>query len=210
MSSNINLNQVLPRNVLVSGTATVCFTGPRPKDLFGYSKDPYYPLVDFLTDLVLDLNQQGVGRFISGGAQGFDQLAFWSVNRAKTSASGITNDVYVPFPFQAVRWRDEGLFGQREYNLMLRLADTVKTLSADPDPDDFRQAVQKLHARNHAMVADSDLVVALLVEGHNTDWANAKGGTAECVRHARANNVPVLAIICDKSNPASGFTTRFL
>lgn len=195
--SNINLNQILSRDVLVSGTAAACFTGSRPKDLHGYDHDAYLPLVDFLTDLILDLNQQGVGRFISGGAQGFDQLAFWSVNRAKAASPDITNDVYVPFPFQAVRWRDEGLFGQKEYNLMLSKADRVRTLSDDPDPDDFRQAVQKLHARNHAMVDDSNLVVALLVTGYNDDWRHSKGGTAECVRYAMSRNKPVLALRYD-------------
>lgn len=195
--SNINLNQILPRDVLVSGTAVACFTGARPKDLHGYEHDAYLPLVEFLTDLVLDLNEQGVGRFISGGAQGFDQLAFWSVNRAKNAAPELINDVYVPFPFQAVRWRDEGLFGQKEYQLMLRKADTVKTVSTDPDPDNFYEAVQKLHGRNHAMVADSDMVVALLVIGHNEDWRNAKGGTAECIRHARSRSKPVLGVYYD-------------
>lgn len=209
MSSNINLAALFPRADLVSGSLTACFTGCRPKDLFGYEKDPYWPLVEYLTDLILDLHQQGVGRFISGGAQGFDQLAFWSVNRARSAAPDIINNVYVPFPAQPSRWRPTGLFSQAEYNLMLRNADHVRILADDPDPNEFYQAVQRLHSRNHTMVADSDLVIALLVEGHNTDWQNTKGGTAECVRHARSQNVPVLAVVYTP-NAAQPFHTQLL
>lgn len=188
---------------------TACFTGCRPKDLFGYEKGPYWPLVKCLTDIVLDLHRQGVDRFISGGAQGFDQLAFWSVDRAKKNETGIINDVYVPFPAQPSRWKRTGLFSQTEYGLMLGKADHVRTLADDPDPAEFYQAVQRLHGRNHAMVADSDLVIALLVEGHNTNWQTAKGGTAECVRYARSQNVPVLAVVY-APNAAQPFQTKLL
>lgn len=192
--SDINLHQILLRAVLVSGTATACFTGCRPKALHSYEHDKYLCLVSMLIGLVLDLNQQGVGRFISGGAQGFDQLAFWSVNRAKVAAPDMLNDVYIPFPAQPCRWKEDGLFSRSEYQLMLRKANTVKTLSDDPDPNNFYQLVQKLHDRNHAMVDDSDMVIALLVVGYNDDWRSSKGGTAECIQYAVANHKPVLGV----------------
>ena len=62
---------------------TLCFTGRRPKDLFGYDKDKYYPIVDKLELILEDFYLQGFKKYISGGAQGFDQLSFWAVNRLK-------------------------------------------------------------------------------------------------------------------------------
>lgn len=177
-----------------------CFTGCRPKDLWGYDKTPYVPLHAYMTNLLESLSFQGVRRFISGGAQGFDQLAFWAVNAVGCRGrSRVENHVYVPFPAQPSRWSADGLFGRAEYALMLSRADGVKYVSPNPDPSDFHMAVAAMHARNHAMVADSDLVVALLVKGHNDDWAHAKGGTAETVRYAMAKRVPVLAITVDRA-----------
>lgn len=43
------------------------------------------------------------------------------------------------------------------------------------------------------MVKDSNLVIALLA-GRSRDWENSSGGTAECVRYARSQGCPVLAI----------------
>lgn len=85
------------------------------------------------------------------------------------------------------------MFGRKEYMLMRRRANITRIVSPNPAPDDSRAAVKALHERNHAMVKDSDLVIALLA-GRSLDWENSSGGTAECVRYARAQNRPVFAI----------------
>ena len=60
---------------------TACFTGPRPKNLFGYDDDEAYKYLLAVTKEVVDLfYYYGYRYFISGGAQGFDQIAFWAVN----------------------------------------------------------------------------------------------------------------------------------
>ena len=133
--------------------------------------------------------------FISGGAQGFDQLAFWAVEKAKRlhPELNIGNILYIPFENQPFRWSPDGMFGRKEYMLMRRRANITRIVSPNPAPDDSRVAVKALHERNHAMVKDSDLVIALLA-GRSLDWENSSGGTAECVRYARAQNRPVFAI----------------
>lgn len=196
--------------VFLSGKRlTACFTGPRPKNLHGYgSKEPYKPIVDFTESICRQVADAGVARFISGGAQGFDQLAFWAVDRMRKDRPEIENAVYVPFPKQPSRWMETELFGQRQYRLMLRLATECRVLA--DDPVETYESVRLLHARNHAMVADSDFVIALLAD-RSLDWRNSKGGTAECVRHARKCNKPVLAIeYRPKNRPGDTFHVNWI
>ena len=67
-----------------SKTKTVCFTEHRPKGIiadrpYDESNRPVYQkIVDGLTVSIERLIEQGYTNFISGGAQGFDQLAFWA------------------------------------------------------------------------------------------------------------------------------------
>lgn len=79
-----------------------CFTGRRPKDLYGYDKNLYIPMVDALKRDILMLHQKyNMSTFITGGAQGFDQLAFWAVNALKRDMGlNIRNIIYVPFKGQ--------------------------------------------------------------------------------------------------------------
>lgn len=164
---------------------TVCFTGKRPKDLFGYEKGRYTALVDRLTQECVRLAGQGYGLFISGGAQGADQLAFWAVDKAKRQEPKIQNAVFRPFDGQENRWAQDGLFGQKEYRLMLRRADVVITCSDRPDPAEGMGGVVKMmNLRNHAMVDASGLVFGIC-RGNPWD-GSCKGGTAECLKYAAA------------------------
>lgn len=182
--------------------SSVCFTGHRPKDLHGYVQKPYMPLVNYIIALCARLNSQlGVETFISGGAQGFDQMAFWAIENLKKQAL-VKNKVYIPFSKQPSRWKATGLFSQAEHSLMLSRADEVRIIANDPA--DFPATVQALHGRNHAMVADSDIVIALLAP-KAWNWETAKGGTAECVRYARKAGKPVIAV---KYDPAAARVTE--
>ncbi len=190
------------------GGLAVCFTGPRPKNLHGYVRAPYRPIVDVTEQVCRELVGLGAKRFISGGAQGFDQLAFWAVERLRKDTPDVANEVYVPFAKQPSIWASEGVFGQREYRLMLSKATGHKVLAADPVTKG--ETVARLHGRNHAMVADADLVVALL-SGRSLDWQNGSGGTAECVRYARSVNKPVLAVSYrPELDPADRFSVAWI
>ena len=80
-----------------SKTKTVCFTEHRPKGIiadrpYDESNRPVYQkIVDGLTVSIERLIEQGYTNFISGGAQGFDQLAFWAVNIIKARRPEIQN-----------------------------------------------------------------------------------------------------------------------
>lgn len=152
----------------------ICFTGPRPNQLFGYeSLIPYEEQI--ITPLMKCLEQYHGAKFITGGAQGFDMCAFWAARRLHEYTS-----VYVPFEGQASRWSEYGVFGQADYFRMLELADEVQMLSGIPRGDDVGRL---LHVRNQMMVNDSDFVIALL-HGRSERWESASGGTSSCVRYA--------------------------
>lgn len=117
------------------------------------------------------------------GAQGFDQLAFWAINIVKEKGYDIKNIVYVPFKGQELRWSEYGLFSQREYRLMLKLADEVVYLY-NIDAKDYKSVVKALYGRNHAMCNDVDLVIGLYKDlSFRTE---RKSGTAECLRYAES------------------------
>lgn len=182
---------MLPDFDLTKIGETACFTGPRPKNLFGYYDSmAYAKIMDRVGAIIPMLVQAGTKTFISGGAQGFDQLAFHTVE-CYGRKLGVENVVYVPFLGQETRWAETGLFGQAQYRQMLDKASYVRTLSDTP-PKDYWDAPRMLHERNHAMVEDSDYVIALLAD-RSLDWRTAKGGTAECVRYAVSKCKPVLA-----------------
>ena len=109
----------------------MCFTGRRPKDLFGYQKDKYISLVNKLVTELEKFYLEGFDIFITGGAQGFDQLAFWAVNKLKQKGYPVKNIVYIPFLKQELKWLEKGLFSQSEYRLMLKMADEIKICSPD-------------------------------------------------------------------------------
>lgn len=166
---------------------TMCFTGRRPKDLFGYVKENYVPLVNKLTDeLIQFYKEQGFDTFITGGAQGFDQLAFWAVDRMKRQGYMVKNIVYAPFKKQENKWLKNGLFSQSEYQLMLSRADEVRYCDAEIDVliASKWKINTALHSRNHDMVNSSILVFGLY-PGFAWLEENCVGGTAECLRYAK-------------------------
>lgn len=69
--------------MMSSTQKAVCFTGRRPKDLVGYRREGYIELVDYLKNYIRDNLYPHHTTYISGGAQGFDQLAFWAVEKLR-------------------------------------------------------------------------------------------------------------------------------
>lgn len=174
-------------------TKTVCFTGHRPKDIIKTnpydetSRNQYQKLVDYTVTRINALIDQGYINFISGGAQGFDQLAFWAVNKAKKDHPDIQNIVYIPFIGQESRWAKTGLFSQHEYQLMLNRADDTYVCSDNIDTTDYKATIKALFHRNECMVNDSSYVLGLYYKSEK-ELLYGKGGTASCLRYARNNN----------------------
>jgi hypothetical protein len=174
---------------------TLCFTGHRPNKLAGYDKTAYN---DFVNDLAISLEAyvvyKGINTFISGGAQGFDQLAFWAVNKLKQNHPewAIKNIVYVPFVGQESRWSKFGLFSQAEYQQMLNTADEIHICYPDVKPNnDFSIIRNALMGRNEQMVDSSCRVLAMYSQDEDANNKLTPGGTAECVKYAVAKNMPV-------------------
>lgn len=170
---------------------TIAFTGRRPKDLVGYDYNKYREFVKELTALLATTYGDNT-TFITGGAQGFDQLAFWAVNCVKKEHPkwhNIKNVVYVPFKGQESRWAKTGDFSQEDYRKMLRFADEVKYLNDSLSK--YSDIVKALHSRNHAMIDDCDKLVALYP---SDDWKTSKGGTAEAMRYADSIGKEIMQI----------------
>ena len=71
----------------IKSSGTVCFTGHRPKSIFQINpyaearRKDYQAIVDRIADFVCSMYNKGFIKYISGGAQGFDQLAFWALHK---------------------------------------------------------------------------------------------------------------------------------
>ena len=167
---------------------TMCFTGRRPKDLCGYDVTKYSEFVSDLVKLLYEefYQKRNIRRFISGAAQGFDQLAFWAVERMKKlyGCKDVQNIVFVAFEHQEIRWAKSGCFSQAEYGLMLRQADQVMVVCND-------NTIESLFTRNHAMCDCSDCCLGLYPDD---TWRYSRGGTAECLRYAVRQSMEVLCL----------------
>ena len=170
---------------------TACFTGGRPKSLYkdkpynDIHKQDYLIMAHNVAAFLESLYQNDIRRFISGGAQGFDSIAFSAVQILKRSHPDVENVVYIPFNHQDNRWAETGLFSKQAYHKMLGLADNVivcaPTFDASNEP--FGKVARKLMERNEAMVNDSCVIVG---QYPNDSWtlSSTKGGTANCLRYA--------------------------
>lgn len=190
---------------------SLCFTGQRPKDLMPDSKKAYYmaSYAKFRKDLALYLDGMyaaGYRTFISGGAQGFDQIAFWAVDDLKAVHPDIRNVVYLPFKGQERKWLPYGDFGPNDYKRMVEKADNVVWTSEvqgiQVDLETGRNISRAMDQRNHAMVDDADIVIALYKDPNGVDPAKRGSGTNNCMLYARNTGVPVYQIVYD--NDAAG------
>lgn len=167
-----------PKSIFGDGVVSMCFTGRRLKDLCGYEKSKYDGFVRELTDIIYNefYMKRNVRRFVTGGAQGFDQMAFWAIERMKKMyhLKDVENIVYVPFEGQESRWAKKGVFSQAEYWQMIMHADRVFVICEESN-------INALFIRNEVMCDSTDLVLALYPD---EGWRNAKGGTASCMRYA--------------------------
>lgn len=164
---------------------TVCFTGHRPNKLgncYSLTGDQSKYIKSKLEAVLIDLiEDEGIERFISGGAIGLDQIAFWTVRSLKkTYYPNLKNIVAVPFKNQASKWNDRET--QTWYKKMLDVADDIVYVDelleysmSGVGIGDYH--VAKMQKRNEYMVDQSRIVVAV--------WDGTKGGTGNCVKYAR-------------------------
>jgi uncharacterized phage-like protein YoqJ len=125
------------------------------------------------------IKEECAKRFISGGALGTDQCAFWCVHIMKQKYPDIKNIVAIPFKNQDKVWTLEQ---KQWYQKMLRLADEVINVEEiekykvnDNTPlGEFSAA--KMQKRNEYMVDNSSKMIAV--------FDGSKGGTANCVKYA--------------------------
>ena len=170
---------------------TVMFTGRRPKDLYGY-KDilAYQKLNAAIAHVVIDLVKKGATRFVSGGAQGTDQVAFWAVNSVKKRYPHIQNNVAI-IENQSSVWHKDDLFGQDAFDQMLKAADSIDVLLYKTFDTD--SAGTLLNLRNHVMVKQSDVVIGIW--DANLDFKTAKhSGTANTLIRAQQRGLALILI----------------
>lgn len=172
--------------------STACFTGRRPKGLWGYKpeRNEYGILKSIVKDKVASLVRRGYRRFITGGAQGFDQVAFLAVHEFKMRHPEIPveNVLYVPCREQDKKWAETGYFGKADYKQMLKLATDIVYVHYRP-----YESAKDLMDRNHAMVDASSVCVALWPEGEDFHAAT-RSGTAECMRYAEQKGLSIEVI----------------
>lgn len=161
---------------------TVCFTGRRPKYLFGYNDDKsYLRLMSYMYNIVKNAYNKGYRNFITGGARGFDQLMFRVVNKLKKDNpdTDIKNILYLPCKEQSSKWGKEGLFGSDNYDKMLKAADDIYYVS-----DTYTNTC--LMDRNRAMIDNSSLVIALYDDEnwYNEERLRNTSGTLNALNYA--------------------------
>lgn len=180
---------VFPARRVPADAPTLTFTGHRPDKLAGYDRAAYRDFTEQLADLLFEnYYEHGYRRFITGGAQGFDQLAFWAVEKMKKAHSlkDVENVLYVPFSGQDRRWKETGTFSRDDYRKMRKFADREVVLV--PCATTKGEVVAALMGRNREMVNASDRVLALC---NSDSWREDSGGTAACMRYAESKHVPI-------------------
>lgn len=172
-------------------TLSCCFTGYRPHKFpfpFDGGDAQYLEMENRLTDAIFSLPQEGVIRFYTGAAMGFDLLAAETVLlcRQALGKGAVELICVIPFPEQAAAFPEEW---KERYGRVLTAADRVITLS-----DAYARGCYQ--RRNEYMVDHSDLVV--------TWYDGQSGGTRNTLFYARRQNRRILNL-CEKGlNEYSG------
>lgn len=146
---------------------TCCFTGHRVIE--GSVEELRQKLSDTLDELIL----QGVTRFISGGALGFDMLAA-EVVMEKRKANSIFLEIAVPCLNQEKKWNEAQ---KRRYKKILDNSDAVTVLSQ-------KYVTGCMHARNKYMVDKAQVVVSY--------YRGRSGGTQATYLYAQDMNKKII------------------
>jgi uncharacterized phage-like protein YoqJ len=142
-------------------------TGHGPNKLGGYGADIAHRMVKIAGEYIEELDPDVI---ISGMAIGWDQAIVAAAMQQSREWWA-----YVPFVGQEKAWPDKA---QKLYQRLLESAHLVKICS----PGTYLP--EKMQLRNETMVDAADKMLAL--------WNGASGGTANCLRYAEAQGVPVV------------------
>ncbi len=170
-------------------TCACCFTGHRPSKMFGYDlSNPNYQVVAKKVRQHAEyLFEHGISIFISGGALGFDTVAFFAIESLKKKYPNheIKNILAIPFANQHDAWKNP--VDLDRYERMKSLADEIVYVDELPDYNAIGVNA-KLNKRNHYMVDKSMYVIAY--------WnGEKKGGTYNCLKYAeKQENVKIINI----------------
>lgn len=156
----------------------IAMTGQRPQSLDGdytYKSEMWRFIDDELERTFQKINPK---RVITGMALGVDTVAAEVAFRM-----GIPFTAAVPFVGQEKNWSSEQ---QQRYRELLNVASDIEIVCKEPDfyAKDFQK-------RNEWMVDNADIVVAV---SNRNDGKLMKGGTANCIRYAFKQEVPVYHI----------------
>lgn len=198
---NINVMTDKEYNDLVSEynkiQKTMSFTGHRPDKLGGYSTNTtHFIKNETMKKLRLEvqdileyyINEKGVENFITGGALGVDQLAFWVVLDLKRKYPHIKNTLAIPFDGVEGRWRK---IDKDWYYKMFKYADDVIYVENRKDyevnEDDKRLRVIKLMQKSNEYMIDYSYYTLAVYD-------NTKGGTRNCLNYAKKMNREIVVI----------------
>lgn len=173
----------------INPSQTVCFTGPLPRNLYGYDSNAYSPILHELKNIIIKLHEhEGFTNFITGGAQGIDQLAFWAVNQIKTDHHlPLQNIVFLPFTNFNKRWKKTGLFSKSEFNTLLLHADQQYYISSQENAASYL-------ARNRAMVDSSTIIIGVYPNDEWTNGDRTDPGTAYTLKYGVQQNKHVIVL----------------
>lgn len=170
---------------MMNENVTISVTGHRPVYLFGYESKEYSNLFNSIKEVFSKvLTTCNTLSVITGGAQGVDQVAFWSAYMLKTETGRVYTKVAIPFKGQEKSWKEKGTFGRLEYSTMLQNADNVVFLA-----NEYRSPRQYT-IRDMYMVNNSDMLLSVL----NPDNANTKSGTKLTTDYALSKGIPVISL----------------
>lgn len=198
----VRMGQKEKRVVVEEGQMVVGFTGHRPDKLFG-SYDLENPKVRVLKEKLekelVELIEKGATVFVSGGALGFDQVAFMTVHGLKEKYPGIKNILAIPFEKQAKAWRSKKDVAR--YEKMKEKADEVVYVDCvdgykpkgSVEAGDYSAA--KMQLRNQYMVDKSNVIIAA--------WDGSSGGTKNCVDYAKKEKKDIIRL-----DPLSNFDKK--
>lgn len=163
---------------------TVAFTGHRPNKLGGYGDTVTAgklraTLLHVLNRLDRHTDPSEPFHFITGGALGFDTIAFDSVREFRaTTERVVTLELAIPFEQQSCKWSAESVAVWETHRESADLVTKVDLLAGYYVPHAELGAYhpQKMSNRNRYMIANCSLLISC--------WDGSKGGTGNCVSDA--------------------------
>ena len=152
-------------------TLTCCFSGHRK-----LPQNKIDSIIKHLNAEIETLIHQGVKKFISGGALGFDLMAASLIVSKKEMGADIRLIFMLPCRNQEELWSDDE---KRLYRSLINEADEIIYVS-----EDFYSGCMK--KRNYAMVERADICICALL--------HKMSGTSQTVDYARRRGMKIINI----------------